>query len=516
MKKLMFYLLLFLMMMPLVLCSASAAFAEQAPQLTMMGLDHVESSRNWNDSLFFQRMQERTGVSFSLTQYTDQKTYEEAKVAAFAAGGTLPDVLFKADLSPAEEMRYLENGQLVDLAPLLAEHAPNLYQILSTREDWRTIITQPSGAIASLPMLRGNERQCVFWINQNWLTALDLPMPTTIAAYTEVLRAFRDRDPNGNGKQDEVPLQFIGPWEAKFLLHAFGLVPNDYNLYVTDEGTVAFAPFDAVYRDFVTWLHMAQEESLLYGDAFRQLHTAQVNLSNTDEKAPNVIGSMLSIAPYTQVDLDKTTEYALMPPLIYDGRQVYRQLLTGVGRGTFAITSACSDAAAALRWVDTLYTEEGGRLAYAGLENEDYTFNDDGTWAWDAGENYVVLTEVLSKVVIADEARTPGLEPAGFMRSTQITADNYVRKQMDAIRPLLVMPFPVTWPTDAAREVRISQLQLDLATCVDTAIANFAMGKVALTDENWQAFQDELKTLGAEEFVSLWRQIYDEQTSDKR
>lgn len=499
-----------ILLLLITLCCTLIANAQETAHFTMMGLEYGDSNRIWDESQFFQRMQERTGVSFSFTQYTEKKDFEDAKKEAFTSGGELPDVLFKADLSPTEEMDYLQRGLLVDLAPYLAEYAPNVSQILDAREDWRSAITQPNGAIASLPVLRNNERQSVVWIHQGWLTSLGLSMPQNIDEYTEVLRAFRDGDPNGNGKPDEIPLYIIGPWEAKFLLHAFGIVANDYNIYVDDTGTVAFAPFDPAYRDFIEWLHMAQQESLINADAFRMMHASQLNSTQTDEEAPLVYGGMISIAPYTIVDLDNTTDYAVLPPLARDGKQAYRQLLTGVGRGTFAVTNACDDVGAALRWVDFLYTEEGGRLAYAGLENEDYSFSENGTWAWNTGEDYSMLSELLARVVIADEARTPGLEPAGFMRNTQIEADNHVRKQMDTLRDLLVNPFPVTWPTDAAREERIAALQATLAACVDVAIANFAMGKTELNDETWQAFQEELHALGADEFLSLWQQKYDE------
>ena len=46
-----------------------------------------------------------------------------------------------------------------------------------------------------------------FFINQTWLDRLGLDIPTTIQELTEVLRAFRDGDPNGNGLRDEVPYQ---------------------------------------------------------------------------------------------------------------------------------------------------------------------------------------------------------------------------------------------------------------------------------------------------------------------
>ncbi len=488
---------------------SSVAVAEGAP-MTMMGLEGADTARDWATSRFFTRMAEDTGVSFTFRQYNDAAQYQTALTEAFQTGN-LPDVLFKANLTPKQEMDWLENGQLVDLAPYLAEHAPNLSKILDARPDWRRIITQPNGAIASLPILNNADRQCCVWINQSWLTALDLTMPTQVDEYTNVLRAFRDGDPNGNGQKDEIPLSLLGPWEAKFLLHAFGIVANDYNVYVDEGGEVRFAPYDDRYRAFIGWLKMCLEEGLIDPNAFRQMQGARANTGATEDKdAPITLGGMVTIAPMTMVQLDKTTNFAVLPPLAHDGAQTFRRLLNGVGRGAFAVTSACPDVPAALRWVDALYTEEGGRLAFAGLVGEDYTVNDDGTWKWSSGEDFTMLNDIVANSIIAGDATTPGLEPAAFMRNSEITDDNYARRQTDSIRALMTDPFPVTWPTDPAREARVAALQAVLGPCVDTAIANFAMGIVELNDATWQAFQDELRTLGADELVTLLQAKADE------
>ncbi len=498
-----------LFMVGIISCVPSLADAPKA--LSVIGYDNDGSERDWTQSRFFTRMEAATGVATAPQQYRDPDAYDAAKSEALEGMGTLPDIFFKAHLTPQEEMEYLASGKLVDLAPYLAEHAPNLSKILASRPDWLTIIQQPNGAIASLPVLNGAERQCGIWINQSWLNTLGLTMPKDVEEYTEVLKAFRDKDPNGNGKKDEIPLSLLGPWEAKFLLHAWGLTPNDYNIYADDQNAVRFSPFEPGFRSFVEWLHMALSESLIDKDAFRQSQNARGTALSVDTDAPNIIGGMVSIAPYTLIAMEKTSDYSAVPPFAFGGKQVYRRLLTGVGRGAFAVTSACEDIPAALRWVDYLYSEEGGRMAFAGLKDEDYTVMEDGSWKWSSGENYTALSEIAASSIIAGDGQAPGLEPAAFMRNSEITADNHARRQTDMLRDFLVDPMPVIWPTDVVREARIEELQAALGPCVDTAIANFAMGILPLDDEHWNAFLAELRGLSAEEFIGLWQEKLDEQ-----
>lgn len=68
-------------------------------------------------------------------------------------------------------------------------------------------------------------------INVEWLEKLYFDMPTTTEELKEVLIAFKTKDPNGNGKADEIPLSFINKPEQKiwfsYLLHSdWGRTPT--------------------------------------------------------------------------------------------------------------------------------------------------------------------------------------------------------------------------------------------------------------------------------------------------
>ena len=85
-------------------------------------------------------------------------------------------------------------------------------------------------------------------------------------------------------------------------------------------------------------------------------------------------GCFVSLAPYATVGIEANSAYQVIVP----ASGMWRDLLGSVARGAFAVTSACEDPAAALRWVDYLYTQEGGILATAGVEGEDYVTGEAG------------------------------------------------------------------------------------------------------------------------------------------
>lgn len=345
--------------LPLAVANAEATFS-------MAGYDGEDSNHDWETNQFFVRMQERTGISFTFQEYKSSADWQKAKDQMFAAG-ELPDVLFKASLTSEELIRYTESGQLIDLKPLLEENAPHLWALLTENPEWMEAITLPNGKIGALPALHSASTQDVLWINQTWLKNLGLDMPTDMESLKQVLIAFRDKDPNQNNKKDEIPLGFLGPWELKFLSSAFGVVANDYNIYLADDGTVHFWPDEDSFFELAAWLKELYAEGLLDPDGF---YTSDVLRRSTDSKAPETYGVFFAPSPMNIVTYDQASDYVILAPLESGGQQIYRDLCGTLTRGTFAITSACSDPAALLQWVDILYTEEGAIEAMLGKEGD--------------------------------------------------------------------------------------------------------------------------------------------------
>lgn len=496
----------------LALALALTCATAYAGTLMLAGLDASESIV-WEGNSFWNSMQEATGVSVAVQEYTDAAQWQAVKDGWLAGEGEKPDVLFKARLSTLEEQALLDAGVLVDLAPYLEEYAPNLWKIFTARPEWLEAVKLPDGRIASLPGLSGAERQCCLWVNASFLKTLGVEKPNDLDSFTEALRAIRDGDPNGNGKKDEVPLSLCGAWEAKFLLHAFGIAADDYNLYQDETGKVCYAPFAPEYREFVEWLKAALDEGLINDDAFRTTPAArETSASLLSDEDPQNVGAIVTLAPFMQLRAADTTSYETLV-LEHGGERVFRELIPAVSRGTFAVTSACEDVASALKFVDYLYTEEGGRLAFAGREGIEYTTQPDGSWKWNVSD-YEGLTELMAGSIMAGDGVAPGLEPAAFERSGEIAADNYARTQTDSIRACFKAPLPLTHALDEQSEARIVELQAQLGVCVDTAIANFAMGLTPLDDAHWDAFLQELSALGAEEMCALWQARLDAQAGE--
>ncbi|MBR0386474.1 MAG: extracellular solute-binding protein [Clostridia bacterium] len=482
-----------MLLMPL---TAVAEEGQRAPDYLMEGYD--EATHDWETNRFFQRMQERTDIAFEFREYTDAEAWAGRK-KAIASGEDLPDVLFKAQLTAAETRDMVAAGILMDLKPYLAEYAPDLWQLLQAHPDYLEAITLPDGSIPVLPSISELPNNDLMWINTAWLKNLHLEMPSTADELTEVLRAFRNGDPNRNGKADEVPLTFIGMWELRFLGHAFGLYDNDYYLHAED-GVVSSGLKTDENRQFLTWLHQLWEEKLLDRQGFSTMDTLR---QITDANAAIPYGLILSNSPVTVVPSGAMSQYGVLPPLNWGGKQIYRDLLGPVTRGTFALTKNCQKPERLIAWVNFLYTHEGSLLAQVGQEGDEYFLNEDGTWDWMA-DLETVANDVLPNSTLADGGVAPGVIELAFQQKYTDTTTTGMIAEMLKSREFTRMPMPLVF-LSAEDEKRIAELQSRIAPWAEQQMAAFVTGDTPITDESWTAFTAGLESRGLDEMIGIWQ-----------
>ena len=491
-----------LLAMMMLFSAAAAETTQKAPDYTMEGYDGEFSGRNWETNLFFSRMQELTGISFQFSQHTDQEKWTERK-REMLQGENLPDVLFKAELTGAETRDLYEAGRIIDLAPYLEKYAPDLWKLLEKNPEWKKAITLPDGSIPALPAFNDLQNNDAMWINASWLKKLSLEMPKTAEEMTEVLRAFKEKDPNGNYQTDEVPLTFIGMWELRFLGHAFGIIDNDY--YVTaKDGIVTSSLTSEENRAFLTWLHTLWDEGMLDKNGFSTTDSIR---QITDDKKAIPYGIMLSSSPLTVVPVAALGQYSLLEPMAWNGKQVYRDLLGDMIRGTFAITSACREPEKLVSWVNLLYTKEISRLAHYGKEGEDYILGEGGYWEWNA-DTQTAGEVILPENTISEGGTAPGLTDAEFQLHYADEATRKNIEQLSALRAYCISPFPHVNLT-SEDEKRIAEIQKDLSGYAEKAMACFVTGDTELTDENWAEFCRTVEEKGLPEMIAIWQKYID-------
>lgn len=208
--------------------------------------------------------------------------------------------------------------------------------------------------------------------------------------------------------------------------------------------------------------------------------------------------SIMEVLPAAQLE-----NYEVLLPLQYNGRQVYRKLLGDISYGTFAVTSACADPAAAVAWADFFYTEEGCFLTQAGQEGSEYEVYSDGTWHW-LGSDSEISEIILPDYTIAGGTLMPGYTPVSYqLRYDDIQTQRAVT-QLASLNEFGVYPYPMV-TLSAEDQTALNKIWPDLASCCETTMARFVTGDYPLTDETWNDFCAEAERLGLSDMVSIWQ-----------
>ena len=238
---------------------------------------------NFETNVYTKWLEEQTGLDLQFILFPGTSKDAATQISLMIAGGEkLPDVLYSFSGIKAASKEYVQDGYFLDLKPYFATNAyytvktMDAYygtegEVREQTEDYiiSVITDATNNAIVGFPTVFNNpsdNNMGHYWINQQWLDKLGLEAPTTIDELYDVLVAFRDQDPNGNGLKDELPILGLADKDRRNILqwiaNAFIYEYDLYKFAVEDD--VVFAPYDQPeYREALIYIKKLVDEGLL-------------------------------------------------------------------------------------------------------------------------------------------------------------------------------------------------------------------------------------------------------------
>lgn len=286
------------------------------------------------------------------------------------ASGTLSDIIHFSKKEDANKLGG--EGGIVALNDLIDKHAPNIKKFLESRPDVRKYLTSADGKIYYLSFVPDGSASTGWFIRQDWLDKLGLKKPTTADEYYNVLKAFRDNDPNGNGKKDEIPYfnrQSFGVYSLLNLWDA----GTGYKID-TKTDTIVYDPLNPAYKTGMTNLAKWYAEGLIDKEIFtRKGDTRLVMMSDNLGGATH--DWFASTYGYNAKAKDKVPNVNLVPmaPVASQSGDTswydYRATVSPSGWG---IASSNKYQLETIKYMDFWFSDTGRRLANYGLEGETY------------------------------------------------------------------------------------------------------------------------------------------------
>jgi len=486
-------------------------------------------------------IEEQCNVDLSFVEYPGGTEVATQITTTVAANQKLPDILFGVSLSDGVVTRYGKDGYFLDLSEYFADKdgKAKIFWDRMTNElseydrdlVLRKMTNPDTGAIYAVPCVEtsliDNQAFRVF-INQEWLDKLSLKAPTNNEELVHVLKEFRDKDPNGNGLADEIPLftpKNVGGG-INWLINLFVYYNESRKFLVGDDGKLTPVVITDEYREALKFIKMLKDERLLTTLAW----------TASDDDAKQIITPSNGVALCGVFSAHLTTNTSMGNEVLYQ----YVPLKTwgcAVRKDTRCvlntyITESCQNVDKAFEMLMTLWSWDGSmRVRYGEYSTDgihgNWTDPDPGAKS-DVGldATYKLIQDPLmvqSTAKWAKIASTLNVYAEGetaqisenmdewSKRKSELHAQNYALfcESEEENNPKVILPL-LTFTGDESNLV--SQYSSNTNDRANRAQTEFCTGVLdPNNDSHWNAYLKEMDDLGLDIWLELNQTVYDRQ-----
>jgi len=498
-------------------------------------------------------LEEQTGLDLVFHVFAGTTSDIETQVnLMFIGGEKTPDIMLTLGFSNARRSEYMREGYLVNVAGYMMTDSPywakKLEEIcgddvakyatfMNGIENYCSDMT--TGMCYGPAFVSDNPTDAVHvetHINTEWLKKLNLKAPTTIDELYDVLVAFRDQDPNGNGKKDEVPLMGLtntnGRGVDDYIINAFIQYSHNRYAMIDDDGK-AFAHYTTdEYREALKFINKLVDERLIRATAFVGTGDDLMRMLNPVGDEPYTVGICCAwITGDFQSASNSINIYESIPALKdYTGKGGYSLFDAGVFTNRFCITSSCEDVRTAWRFMDFMCSDEAfmrQRWGQQGvdwdwIENTEFKDMAKGNGVWGGDAEWVLLNR--------DAKNTKWGYPMGiytekspeqFYNPNDNSFENtYYKKSADNVLLQQAVGSPknellVFTRTDEENEI-FTSYNAELSSYWRTFKDECCMGYKDINDDAvWNEYLKTMEQLGVNEIIEVAQSSYDRQQAQQ-
>ena len=463
------------------------------------------SLKSYGEQSAYHVLAERTGITVDFQH--PPLGAERERFNLLLVSGNYPDVI-EADWFgyPGGSSKALKDRVVIPLNDLIRRYAPNLQALLDKHPEVYRQISTNDGTIYAFPMLRIDPQVRSVWgpqVRQDWLDKLGLRQPSTIADWYRVLKAFKTRDPNGNGLADEIPFSALTipgektvpglPPPLWVFLGGFGLAPEFYRC----GARVCYSPAQPAYRDFLATMRQWYREGLLDPD-----YLAQTERQFDAKMTNGLVGAYAGyngsgLARFTAMNRGRFPGFKLVAtqyPLGPGGKRYVTwpeagQEYMGVGA---AITPNNRHVVETVKFLDYGYSAAGGLTLSFGREGVSYTMVNGEPRYTDVVMKNPKLSVAEAIFTHARPQQGPLVQDVRYLRQFYSMPEQLdaVRTWSDASTELLLPPLEVA-RGDARR---FNAIMSDMKIYVAEMTTRFITGREPL--EHFDAYRRKLDQAG--------------------
>ncbi len=519
-----------------------------------VGLRANGSVSNYDTNPMTKWIEEKTGIDLEFVVFLGAPNDVHTQWSMMFNGGEkMPDMLYTKDLGNGPRSEYVDAGYLMNVAGyyltdsyywteafLLANgNDPERYAMM-LNNICQYSSSQQSGKVYGFVDVYDDPLDLTaseVLINAEWLEKLYLQMPTTVDELYNVLVAFRDQDPNGNGKKDEVPMMglthTLGRGVDNYLVNAFIQFVGRRKVMIEDGKAFAYHDQDE-YREALIFINKLVSEKLLSHLAFTGSSSDLIRMlnPNRDKGEPAIVGVTCGWVGGDYMDYSDTIFTYVPVPALADatGRGGYAMFEAPSVQTVWSLTSDCKNPQLCWRMLDLLHSKEGYLISRWGQEGVDWDYIEntefkdmaEGNGAFGGTARFVAYNQGFRQDArwfwVCTYANIPNFEQ--FIHPT---ADDYVntmfRKAYANAANLWNSRRPeeelLVFLRTAEEDELFHEFNTELSTVVNTGFKEFCLGiRDPKDDAAWNEYLGELKALKFERWAEFGQASYDRQRAE--
>ncbi len=449
---------------------------------------------------------DRTNVSFDFIPGPATEAQFREKFNVIIASGSIPDVV----VSPYRDdmLKVAEQGIFEPLDEHIAGNAPNFKKILDEHPEYIKDLRSSDGKDYFLPFIGAVKTFKVWMVREDWLQKLNLKQPETLDDWYNMLKAFKEKDPNGNGKQDEIPYTTRNTKAGVLsFMEAFGISGFEANeQFFIEDNKVKYAYTDPRCKEALAFINKLYKEGLI--DPEYATNDTKVWLSRITSEVAGSCQDTTARAYSLGDAIRKASSNAsanlvvVPPPKGPTGIQMTTSQMQPV-RGYTAISTNSQHKAEIVKLFDYFYSDEGNLLMNFGIEGQTYTMENGKPTYTDAIAKDPKGRSILSMLNVYGHREWAYRQDIGYEDAMLDARYVQFRNEMEKyIRPTI----PALSFTEDERDV-INNKYTEIQTYKDEMIDKFIMGKEPI--EKFDEFVKKIQDMGIDEVLKVEQAAFD-------
>lgn len=487
---------------------------------------------DWEQNRFVKQIEEKSNIKMEIISTPLSDALQKRNL--MLASGDYPDLIltdWPTVFTKSDVMQYgVKEGVLLPITDFIDKYGNNMKRIFDENPNYKESCIAPDGEIYGFARFSECYHCSAYpkiYLRQDWMDSLGLDMPENTEELREVLRAFVNDDPNGNGKKDEIGMIGATTWntmvEYALMGMSFQTVKPDFWLSLGADGkTVEFSPSTDAYREGLRYIKSLYDEGLIDGTSFTQKDDQMAQTIRTE---PHVVGMYVcdhAGMGYDNNNPEEAENYQILIPVA--GPDGFRRQGQNANEGEIqgfhaVITDTCQYPEAAFRLIDEFFYDDDYNMERMyGERGLGWDYAPEGTKNVFGGEARYIVNSVTEDQSAEIKKGTMGVGPQADLASFRLSMlpeaediylpGNYEQRitldtqKVEQYIPEERLDYMVYIPMDMADDY--AEIQTNLNNFVRMATVQFITGDRDI-ESGWEQYLSELDSYRVDRYIEIYK-----------